>query len=243
MKVSSRSIYNDRRTLAEKIEDFFESKYLKFKSIFIRFINFFLAIKYYLSSLVLKWKLYRTWNKTAKTSRCTGQSSYNMELFNTIFEKELLNKVKDGVSKNVIWQKPLLLLTNNDKDYLYICDTLNELYRVMNINTDYINFEFVRRDNKVELMYKGKDPEYKGMICDGHKPDVDIYEYLGGALAYDEEIHRYCVGLTEYEAKPVISLMCVADKISSVENIPEWMKESFEIAMLKLDFSGFGNKQ
>ena len=53
-------------------------------------------------------------------------------------------------------------------------------------------------------------------------------------MAYDEKIHRYFVNLVEYEAKPVVCLICVADKNCSVADIPEWMKEEFEIAMLKL---------
>lgn len=145
---------------------------------------------------------------------------------NTITGTDLLKKVEDGVSGNVIWQKPLLLLTKNGSDYNYILDILNEKYRTRNINTEATYFEFVRDNNKLQMSLNGE-------ICDGHHTDVDLYQYLGGPLAYDEKIHRYCVGLIEYEAKPVISMICVSDKNCSVENIPEWMKDEFEISLLE----------
>ena len=144
-----------------------------------------------------------------------------------ISEKELLQKVKDGVSKNAVWQKPLLLLTKNGDDYNYFMDTLNETYNTKNFNTDPAHFKFVRVDNKLEM-------SLNDVIFDGHHPDVDIYELLG--LSYDEKIHRYCADLFEYEGKPVISFICVADSNCSVDNIPAWMYEKFEIVMLKLNY-------
>jgi len=146
---------------------------------------------------------------------------------NTITETDLLKKVEDGVSRKAVWQKPLLLLAQNGSDYNYILDILNEKYRTRTINTEATYFEFVRDNNKLQMSLNGE-------ICDGHHTDVDLYKYLGGPLAYDEKIHRYCVGLIEYEAKPVISMICVCDNNCSVENIPVWMQDEFEICMLEL---------
>ena len=158
-----------------------------------------------------------------------------MNIMKEISEKEFLQKLKDGVSKKVVWQKPFLLLTKNGADYLYINDSFKEKYKTKNINTDPAYFEFVRVDNKLEM-------SLNGVTVDGHNPDIDIYEYLGGPLGYDERIHRYCVDLVEYENKPVISFICVTDKNCSIENIPAWMHETFEIAKLKLDFSSYSDK-
>ncbi len=154
-----------------------------------------------------------------------------------ISEKELLKKVGEGVSKKVAWQKPLLLLTKNDDDYIYITDLLHETYRGRGIGNDPDYHEFVRVDNKLEI-------SLNGVIIDYHHSDVDFYEYLGSYLAYDEKIHRYCVSLFEYEAKPVISFICVTSKNCAVEDIPEWMEKEFEIAMLEKKsklFSAFAN--
>ena len=158
-----------------------------------------------------------------------------MNIMKEISEKEFLQKLKDGVSKKVVWQKPFLLLTKDGSDYNYISDALSETYNNRYINTDPLHFKFVRNDNKLEM-------SLNGVIVDGHHPDVDIYEYLGGPLGYDEKIHRYCVDLVEYEGKPVISFICVTDKNCSIENIPAWMHETFEIAKLKLDFSSYSDK-
>jgi hypothetical protein len=149
-----------------------------------------------------------------------------MKKVNEISSEEFLKKVREGVSKNVIWQKPFLLLTNNGDEYNDIVDTVNEFFRSRNINADAVSFEFVRADNKLEM-------SLGSVIVDGHHPDVDIYEYYGGPLSYDEKIHRYCVDLCEYEGKPVISFISLSDKNCSIENIPAWMFDEFEIAILK----------
>lgn len=81
-----------------------------------------------------------------------------------------------------------------------------------------------------------------GVIVNGHHPDVEVYKYLGGPLGFDEKTHRYFVDLVEYEKKPVISLICIADKNCSIDDIPSWMHEKYEIAMLKLDFSSYSDK-
>lgn len=146
-----------------------------------------------------------------------------------ISEKELLKKVEEGVSKKAVWQKPLLLLTKNGSDYNYINDLMRETYHDRCVVNEPFDFKFVRTNGELEM-------SLNGVIVDYHHPDVDLYKYLGGALGYDEEVHRYCVGLVEYEAKPVISFICVTDKNCSVENIPEWMKEEYEIAMLELPY-------
>ncbi len=158
-----------------------------------------------------------------------------MNTITTISEKEFLKKVADGVSKEVIWDKPFLLLTKDGDDYNYMFDALKETYKSQNINTDPSSFEFVRIDDKLEM-------SLNGVIVDGHHPDVDIYEYLGGPLGYDEKIHRYCIDLVEYEGKPVISFICVADKDCSIENIHDWMYDKFDIGMIRLDFSSYSGK-
>ena len=158
-----------------------------------------------------------------------------MNNIETITEKVLLKKLEDGVSKNKIWQKPLLLLTKDGDDYNYMLDALKETYKSQNINTDPSSFEFVRIGDKLEMSFNGEK-------VNGHHTDVDVYYYLGGCKGYDEKTHRYCVDLVEYEAKPVISFICVTDKDCSIENIPDWMQEKFEIAMLQLDFSSYGEK-
>ena len=152
-----------------------------------------------------------------------------MNMIGKISEKELLKKVEDGVSKNTIWQKPLLLLTKDGSDYNYMLDSINEKYRTSTIVTEPNYFEFVRVGDKLEMSLNDE-------IIDGHHPDVDVYNYLGGPLGFDEKVHRYCVDLIEYETKPVISFICVADKNCSVDDIPEWIKEQFEIALLSLEY-------
>lgn len=149
-----------------------------------------------------------------------------MNTIKQISQEELLKKVTAGVSKSVIWKKPLLLLTKDSSDYNIISDKLNETFRTRIINTDPSHFTFVRVNNLLEITLKG-------VFVDYHQPDVDVLANLGGPLAFDEKIHRYCVDLVEYEAKPVISLICVTDKNCSAEDIPEWMNEKFEILMLK----------
>ena len=145
-----------------------------------------------------------------------------MNKISPITEKELLKKFEDGVSKNVIWQKPLLLLTKNGSDYTHIMDTINKRFHNKNINTDALHYEFVRNNDNLKL-------SINGVICDGHHPEIDFYDYLGEPLGFDEKIHRYCIDLIEYEAKPVISYICITDKGCSVEEIPAWIKEKYEI--------------
>ena len=153
-----------------------------------------------------------------------------MNNIETISKKVLLKKVEDGVSKNKIWQKPLLLLTKDGSDYNYMSDSIDELYQTRAIVMEPRYFKFVRNGDKLERSFNSAK-------VNGHNTDVDVYYYLGGNIGYDEITHRYCVDLVEYEAKPVISFICVADKDCSIENIPDWMQEKFEIAMLQLDFS------
>ena len=154
---------------------------------------------------------------------------------NVISEKEFLQKVADGVSKKIVWEKPFLLLFKDGDDYNYIVDMLSKAYKSRSIINEPTHYKFVRVGDKLEM-------SFEGAICNGHYPDVDIYKYLGGPLGYDEKIHRYCADLIEYESKPVISLICISDKNCSVKNIPAWMEDKFEIAMLKLDFSSFCDK-
>jgi hypothetical protein len=117
--------------------------------------------------------------------------------------EEVMKKVEDGVSKKNVWQKPLLLLTKNGDDYNYVHDELNDRFRSAALN------QVVNND------------------------DVDYYEYLGGPLGYSEDFHHRCVEYFENKHKPVISFICVEDKNCSVENIPTWIYEQFEVVMLK----------
>ena len=134
-----------------------------------------------------------------------------MNAENVVFitEKELLQKIADGVSKKNVWQKPMLRLTKSGSDYNYMSDTINEKYQTRNFQT--------------VPVFNTSD-------------DVDLYYYLGAYLWYDEEIHRYAVGLCNAESKPVISFFCVEDKGCSIEEIPAWMEDEFEIVMLKLNY-------
>lgn len=157
-----------------------------------------------------------------------------MNFIKEISEKEFLQKLKEGVFQKVVWKKPFLLLTKDGSDFNYISDAISETYNYSYITIDPQHIKFVRNDNNLEM-------SLNGVIVDGHRPDVEVYVYLGGPLGFDENIHRYCVALVEYESKPVISLICVTDKNCSIENIPSWMHEIFEIAMLKLDYS-YSNK-
>jgi hypothetical protein len=51
-----------------------------------------------------------------------------MNSIEKITEESLLKKVADGVSRKSVWTKPMLLLTKDDDDYIYMNDTLNEIY-------------------------------------------------------------------------------------------------------------------
>ena len=153
-----------------------------------------------------------------------------MKQIEKITEKELLIRVADGVSKNVIWTKPMLLLTKDDDDNIYMNDTLNEIYEnVYCINGD--------PHYKVEVV-NGKPVglrKREEKIVVRHRPEIELYKYLGGCLGYDEDHHRYCVELCKYESKPVISFICVLSKLCSIDCIPEWMYDEFEILMLERD--------
>jgi len=122
-----------------------------------------------------------------------------------ISTKEIIKKVEDGVSKKNVWQKPLLLLTKNGDDYNYVSDELNDRFRSAALNHIIINND-----------------------------DVDFYEYLGDdLLGYSEQFHHICVDCFEKTHKPVISFICVEEANCSVENIPAWIYEQFEVVMLK----------
>ena len=120
-----------------------------------------------------------------------------------ISTKEIIKKVEDGVSKKNVWQKPLLLLTKNGDDYNYVEGELDDRFRSAALNSA------------------------------GNNDDVDFYEYLGGRLGYSEQFHRICVDCFEKTHKPVISFICVEEANCSVENIPAWIYEQFEVVMLK----------
>lgn len=160
-----------------------------------------------------------------------------MKTISKITEKDLMIKVQEGVSQKGKWQKPLLLLTKNGEDYNYMLDSLNKMYESHNLNADPSYYGFVRDNNELKMILTSEtvNGHHKGEAVDGHHPEVDYYEYLGGPLGFDETIHRYCVDLIEYDGKPVISFICMADKNCSVEDIPAWIKEDFEIALLQLD--------
>jgi hypothetical protein len=157
-----------------------------------------------------------------------------MNSIEKITEESLLKKVADGVSRKSVWTKPMLLLTKDGDDYLYISDTLNEIYpksKCINVDPSYYRFDVV--DGEQVLVLLTGDEE---VIIDGHSPEVEFYKNLGGPLGYDEEHHRYCVGLCKYESKPVISFICISDKLCSIDSIPEWMYNEFDIVMLDLKY-------
>ena len=154
------------------------------------------------------------------------ESYYFMNTVKQISQEELLQKVAEGVSKSAEWKRPLLLLTKDGGDYNFILDRIDEAYHTSCINTDPHYYSFSRVNNQLEIYLNGE-------VADYHKPDVEVYIYLGGPLAFDETIHRFCVDLLEYEAKPVISMICVSDKNCSVKDIPAWMNEKFDIVMLQ----------
>ena len=145
-------------------------------------------------------------------------------MIHLVTETDLLTRIKDGVSKIKIWEKPMLLLTKDGDDYNHICDLIADTFCTLTINTDALNYDFIRIDNRLEASWNGN-------VYDLHHPEIDLYEYLGGPLGYDEKIHHYCVGLAEYEAKPVISMICIGDKGCSIENIPAWIEKQFDIVM------------
>ena len=81
-----------------------------------------------------------------------------------------------------------------------------------------------------------QSPSNDNKSDDELKQEVEFYKNLGGCLGYDEEHHRYCVGLCKYESKPVISFICISDKLCSIDSIPEWMYNEFDIVMLDLKY-------
>jgi hypothetical protein len=105
-----------------------------------------------------------------------------MNSIEKITEESLLKKVADGVSRKSVWTKPMLLLTKNGDDYLYISDTLNEIYpksKCINVDPSYYRFDVV--DGEQVLVLLTGDEE---AIIDGHRPELELYKNLGGYLGY-----------------------------------------------------------
>ncbi len=120
----------------------------------------------------------------------------------------------------------MLLLAKNGSDYLNVVDSINECYQDQEYSFTIVDAEqitFVKNQGKVEMMVQG-------VTCDGHKPSIKVYVHLGTKYFYN--VLHYCVDLCEYEAKPVIFLICEADKDCSVEDIPTWVNDDFEIVRL-----------
>ena len=149
-----------------------------------------------------------------------------MKRITIIGEKELLSKISDGVTKNVAWEKPLLLLTQNGDDYVYINDTINEQYKTRCITSEPSYNTFEEINGRFECLLDGN-------VVDNHYPEVDVHKYLG--CSYAVAVHRYCVDYFKYEGKPVVSFVCVSDKDCQIENIPAWIYEEFEVRLLQLD--------
>ena len=149
-----------------------------------------------------------------------------MKRITIIGEKELLSKISDGVTKNVAWEKPLLLLTQNGDDYVYINDTINEQYKTRCITSEPSYNTFEEINGRFECLLDGN-------VVDNHCPEVDVHKYLG--CSYAVAVHRYCVDYFKYEGKPVVSFVCVSDKDCQIENIPAWIYEEFEVRLLQLN--------
>ena len=149
-----------------------------------------------------------------------------MKRITIIGEKELLSKISDGVTKNVAWEKPLLLLTQNGDDYVYINDTINEQYKTRCITSEPSYNTFEEINGRFECLLDGN-------VVDNHYPEVDVHKYLG--CSYAVAVHRYCVDYFKYEGKPVVSFVCVSDKDCQIENIPAWIYEEFEVRLLQLN--------
>lgn len=149
-----------------------------------------------------------------------------MKRITIIGEKELLSKISDGVTKNVAWEKPLLLLTQNGDDYVYINDAINEQYKTRCITSEPSYHTFEEINGRFECLLDGN-------VVDNHHPEVDVHKYLG--CSYAVAVHRYCVDYFKYEGKPVVSFVCVSDKDCQIENIPAWIYEEFEVMLLQLN--------
>lgn len=142
-----------------------------------------------------------------------------------IKEKKLLQKIAEGVNGKTIWTKPVLLLAKDGDSYNACNDSIKGKFKCRNFTTvdaTYINF--VRINNKLEM-------EIAGVVCDGHKPEVDVYVQLG--TQYFESVLHYCVNLLEYENKPVLFIICEADMNAGEEYIPAWVHSEFEIMRLE----------
>ena len=137
-----------------------------------------------------------------------------------------MQKIADSIQKETTWEKPMLLLTKNGNDYNEFVDSLSETYpnethSFTVVDAEHINF--IRVDGKLEM-------KVQDVICDGHKSDVKLYTHLG--INYCDKVLHYCVNLLEYETKPVIYIVCKADNTCSIDNIPEWVKDEFDIVRL-----------
>ena len=155
------------------------------------------------------------------------KKDYLMKTITIIGEKELLSKISDGVTKNAAWEKPLLLLTQNGDDYVYLNDAINEQYKTRCITSEPYYNTFEEINGRFECLLNGN-------VVDDHHPEVDVYKYLG--CSYAVAVHRYCVDYFKYEGKPVVSFVCVSDKDCEIENIPAWIYEEFEVILLQLNY-------
>lgn len=142
-----------------------------------------------------------------------------------ITEKQLLQKIAEGVNEKASWIKPVLLLAKDGASYNACVDSIKEKHKCRYFTiTDATHINFVRINNKLEM-------EIEGVVCDGHKPEVEVYIQLG--TQYYENVLRYCVNLLEYENKPVLFIICEADMNAGEEYIPAWVHSEFEIMRLE----------
>ncbi|MBR6417169.1 MAG: hypothetical protein IKS22_13895 [Bacteroidales bacterium] len=142
--------------------------------------------------------------------------------------EELLSRINDSVYDGIPCAEPILLLFDDGDDYYSVLRILSKKYNTKNIGTDPNYFKFVRVNNNLEMSFNGD-------IIDEHHPEIDVYEYTGGPLGYDKKILSYCRDLVDYEdlEKPVLCLFCLEDKNCSLDDIPEWVCDDFEIDLIK----------
>ncbi len=144
-----------------------------------------------------------------------------------ISKNELLQKLNAGSANPAGLGKPIILLIPNHTVYNQVVSTLDAEYGQAQrhftvVDADHI--QFVLQAGKLDMIINGE-------VCDGHHPDTKVYVHLG--TGFFENVLQYSVNLFEYENhKSVIYMVCGSDKGCSLENIPQWVYEKFEIVQI-----------
>ena len=134
----------------------------------------------------------------------------------------LLQKIDNAISNTAPWQKPLILLFEDGDKYNSVLDVITDKYRHAFIISEPKYMTFVTKDNQTECLLNGK-------TVDAHKPETDLYLYLEGTPLLDIEALNYCIGLFQYEKKPVICMICTTGKDTRIDNFPAWLSDGLEI--------------